>query len=123
MYGGKEEPIINAYSDATFQTNHDGSRSQLGFVFCLNGSVVSWKSSKQETVADYTTKFEYIVASDAAKEAIWIKKFIYKLGVVPSILDLVDLFCNNNGSSHKLRRPNHTRNPNTYSGDSISFER
>jgi hypothetical protein len=30
------------------------------------------------------------------KEVVWIKKFINKLGVVPSIVDLVALYCNNN---------------------------
>ena len=66
--------------------------------FCLNGGFVSWKSSKQETVADSTIESEYIVASDAAKEVVWIKKLVTELGVVPSILDLVDLFCDNNGA-------------------------
>jgi hypothetical protein len=39
-------------------------------VFCLKGDVVSWKSSKQEIAADYTTEAEYIAASSAAKEAV-----------------------------------------------------
>ena len=98
MYGGEEELVINGYSDAAFQTNQDDLRSQSGFVFCLNGGVVSWKSLKQEIVADSTIELEYIVASDAAKEAIWIKKFITELGVVLSILDPADLFCDNNGA-------------------------
>ena len=59
-------------------------RSQSGFMFCLNGGAVSWKSSKQETVADSTTESEYIAALDDAKEAVWIKKFITELGVVLS---------------------------------------
>ena len=66
-------------------------------MFCLNGRAVSWKSSKQETVADSTTESEYIAASNAAKEVVWIKKFVTELGVVPCILDPVHLFCDNNG--------------------------
>ncbi|KAG8474765.1 hypothetical protein CXB51_031711 [Gossypium anomalum] len=62
-----------------------------GFVFCLNGGVVSWKSSKQSTVVDSTTEAEYIAASEAAKEVVWIKKFITELGVVPSISDAIEL--------------------------------
>ena len=98
MYGGEEELVINGYSDAAFQTDQDDSISQSGFVFCLNGGAVSWKSSKQETIADSTAESEYIAALDAAKEAVWIKKFITELGVVPSILNPVDLFCDNNGT-------------------------
>ena len=64
----------------------------------MNGGAVSWKSSKHETIADSTTKGEYIVASEANKEAIWIKKFITELGVVPSIIDLIPLYCDNNGA-------------------------
>ena len=47
---------------------------------------------------DSTTEVEYIIASDAAKEAVWIKKFVNKLGVVPSISDPVHLYCDNNGA-------------------------
>ena len=54
-------------------------------MFYLNGGVVSLKSSKQDIVTDYTTKAEYIAASKASKEALWIKKSITGLGVVPSL--------------------------------------
>ena len=56
-----------------------------------------WRSSKQDTVVDSTTEAEYIAASDAAKEAVWIKKFAFRLGVVPSITNPVDVYCDNNG--------------------------
>ncbi|KAK8980873.1 hypothetical protein V6N11_048003 [Hibiscus sabdariffa] len=66
---------------------------------------VSWKSSKQDTVADSTTEAEYIATSEAAKEAIWIKKFITGLGVIPSISDVVDLYCDNNGAIAQVKEP------------------
>ena len=59
---------------------------------------MSWKSSKQSITADSTIKAEYIAASDAAKETIWIWKFVSELGVVPSIESVVPLFCDNNGA-------------------------
>ena len=46
---------------------------------------------------DSTTESEYIAASEAAKEAVWIKKFITELGVVPIIVDLIPLYCDKNG--------------------------
>ncbi|KAL4285029.1 hypothetical protein GQ457_16G019150 [Hibiscus cannabinus] len=66
---------------------------------------VSWKSSKQDTVADSTTEAEYIAASEATKEAVWIKKFIIGLGVIPSISNDVDLYCDNNGAIAQAKEP------------------
>ncbi|KAK8597147.1 hypothetical protein V6N12_065623 [Hibiscus sabdariffa] len=105
VYGGEEQLSIKGYTDASFQTDKDDSRSQSGFVFRLNGGAVSWKSSKQDTVADSRTEAEYITASEAAKEAVWIKKFVTELGVVPSISDPLELYCNKNGAIAQAKEP------------------
>ncbi|KAI5433740.1 hypothetical protein KIW84_020850 [Lathyrus oleraceus] len=76
-----------------------------GYVVCLNGGTVSWKSSKQHTVADSTTEVEYIAASSATKEDVWIKKFISELGIVPSIVDPIGLYCDNNGAIAQAKEP------------------
>ncbi|KAL8101041.1 hypothetical protein AgCh_033067 [Apium graveolens] len=88
-----------------FQTDRDDYVSQSGFVFCLNGGAVSWKSSKQEIVADSKMEAEYIAASEASKEAVWIRKFRTGLGVVPSITDPDDLYCDNNGAIVQAKEP------------------
>ncbi|CAL2237085.1 unnamed protein product [Prunus armeniaca] len=51
---------------------------------------------QEKHYADSTTEPEYIAASEAAKEVIWMKKFITELGVVPSIESLVILYCDKN---------------------------
>ena len=56
-------------------------------------------------MADSTIEAEYIVALDAAKEAVWIKNFIFRLGVVPSITNLVDVYCDNNGAIAQAKEP------------------
>ena len=66
---------------------------------------MSWKSSKQETVADSTTEAEYIAASEAAKEAVWIRKFVSELGVVPSASSPMDLYCDNSGTIAQAKEP------------------
>ena len=70
LYGKEDELVVNGYTDASFQYNKDDFRSQSGYVFCLNGGVVSWRSSKQDTVADSKTEAEYITASEATKKAV-----------------------------------------------------
>ena len=71
LYGGKEdELVVNGYIDASFQTDKDDFRSQSGYVFCLNGGTVSWRSSKQDTIADSTIEAEYIAALKVAIEVV-----------------------------------------------------
>ncbi|KAL0286246.1 UNVERIFIED_CONTAM: hypothetical protein Sradi_7153500 [Sesamum radiatum] len=67
IYGGGEL-ILEDYSDTSFQSDDDDAKSQSGFVFKLNGGVVAWNSSKQDTTTDSTMEAEYIAASEAAKE-------------------------------------------------------
>ncbi|KAL0383043.1 UNVERIFIED_CONTAM: Retrovirus-related Pol polyprotein from transposon TNT 1-94 [Sesamum calycinum] len=63
------------------------------------------KSSKQDTRADSTTEAEYIAASEAAKEEVWMKNYIQELGVVPSIAEPVVIFCDNNGAIAQAKEP------------------
>ena len=63
VYGGNKELIVNGYIDASFDIVPDDCKSQTGYVFILNGGVVSWCSSKQSVVAGSTCEVEYIAAS------------------------------------------------------------
>ena len=105
VYGGHEELVIRGYTDASSQTNQDDLKLQQGYVFCLNSRAICWRSSKQETVADSTAESEYIVASEVAKEAVWIRNFISQLGVVSSIVNPVTLYCDNNTAIAQVKEP------------------
>ncbi|KAJ9552799.1 hypothetical protein OSB04_016844 [Centaurea solstitialis] len=106
VFGGTEDEIsVTGYSDASFQTDRDDFRSQSGYVFTLNGGAISWKSSKQDTIADSTTEAEYIAASDAAKEAVWLRNFLSDLRVVASISRPIDIFCDNSGAVAQAKEP------------------
>jgi hypothetical protein len=59
----------------------------------------------QDTVADSMMEAEYIAASEAAKEAVWIKYFVSELGVVPSASSPMDLYCNNSGAIAQTKEP------------------
>jgi hypothetical protein len=98
MFGGEEELIVKGYSDATFQTDADDSKSQSSFMFFLNGGVVSWKSFNQDIIADSTMEDKYIAASKAAKEDVWIRNFVSVLGIFPSASSPMDLYCDNSGA-------------------------
>ncbi|KAJ9567756.1 hypothetical protein OSB04_003722, partial [Centaurea solstitialis] len=106
VFGGSEDEIsVTGYSDASFQTDRDDFRSQSGYVFTLNGGAISWKSSKQDTIADSTTEAEYIATSDAAKETVWLRNFLSDLIVVASISRPIDIFCDNSGAVAQAQEP------------------
>ena len=48
---------------------------------------------------------EYIAASDAAKEAMWLRKFITKLGVAPSLDGPILLYCDSIGVIAQAKEP------------------
>ncbi|KAK8705149.1 hypothetical protein V6N13_048757 [Hibiscus sabdariffa] len=52
-----------------------------------------------------TSRYQANPASEAAKEAVWIKKFVTELGVVPSISDAMELYCDNNGAIAQAKEP------------------
>ena len=74
-------------------------------MFTLNGGAVSWNSSKQKVVARSTTESEYVAASEAAKEAVWMKKFIADLKVVPTIDKPIEILCDNTGAIAQAKEP------------------
>ncbi|XP_057996480.1 uncharacterized protein LOC131175825 [Hevea brasiliensis] len=74
--------------DIAYVVSMTSRKSISGFVFLCNGGAICWKSSKQTTTTDSTTEAEYVTTCDAAKEAVWIKKFASELQVVPSIEEL-----------------------------------
>ena len=61
-------------------------------------------------IADSTTEAEYVAACEAAKEAIWLKKFLIELGVIPASQSPITLYCDNSGAVAQLKEPhNHER--------------
>ncbi|GJT63902.1 retrotransposon protein, putative, ty1-copia subclass [Tanacetum coccineum] len=89
---------VTCYTDTSWETDRDDLRSQTWYVFMMNGGTVDWKSSKQSNTAMSSTKVEYIAASEAAMEAIWIRKFISELGVVPTNDRPIDMYCDKTGT-------------------------
>lgn len=104
VYGGNSLKV-EGYTDSSFQSDVDDSKSNSGYVYTLNGGAVCWKSSKQDTTVDSTTEAEYIAASDAAKEGVWVKKFITDMGVDTDSDKSTSLYCDNYGVITQIREP------------------
>ncbi|GJV16648.1 retrotransposon protein, putative, ty1-copia subclass [Tanacetum coccineum] len=116
IYGGNPEAElrVECYCDAGFETDRDDTKSQTGYVFILNGGAVDWKSSKHSTTAISATEAEYIAASEAAMEVVWIRKFISRFGIVPTINEPIKMFCNNSATLHFANEPGVQRGARHY---------
>ncbi|KAK1697773.1 hypothetical protein QYE76_014470 [Lolium multiflorum] len=99
-YGGDQELVVTSYTDASWNTDPDDSKSQSRVY--IEWCRISWASSKQCTVAKSSTESEYIAASS---EAVWMKRFIVELGVVPSALDPLVIYCDNMGAIANAQEP------------------
>ena len=56
-------------------------------------------------MADSVCEAGYIAASDAAKEAVWLRKFIIELRVVPSIDGPILLYCDSSSAIAQAKEP------------------
>jgi hypothetical protein len=68
------------YTDADWGGDHDDRRSTSGYIFLLGDGVISWSSKKQRTVALSSTEAEYMAATQATKEAVWLRNLLFELG-------------------------------------------
>eukprot|EP00965_Chrysotila_dentata_P212613 6187141-Pleurochrysis_carterae.AAC.1 len=70
---------VAGFSDSNWATRHSTS----GYVFMYNQAAISWSSKKQPCVALSSCEAEIIAASEAAKEAIYLRTLFEDLGLPP----------------------------------------
>ncbi|KAA0034955.1 gag/pol protein [Cucumis melo var. makuwa] len=102
VYGAKDL-ILTGYTH--FQTDKDSRKSTSRSVFILNGGAVVWRSIKQGCIADSTMEAEYVAACEAAKEAVWLRKFLHDLEVVLNMNLPMTLYCDNSGAIANSKEP------------------
>ncbi|KAA0051362.1 gag/pol protein [Cucumis melo var. makuwa] len=112
VYGSKDL-ILTGYTDSDFQTDKDDRKSTSGSVFTLNGGAIVWRSIEQSCIVDSIMEAEYVATCEAAKEAVWLKKFLTDLEVVPNMHLPITLYCDNSGAVANSREPrSHKREKN-----------
>ena len=82
---GDGDAFIVGYSDADYVGNVDNRRSTSGYIFTFVGGAISWRSCLQDCTSVSTTEAEYIAASDASKEAIWLSRLLGDLDIIGQI--------------------------------------
>ncbi|CAM8982760.1 unnamed protein product [Rhodiola kirilowii] len=79
------EHDLYGYVDSDFASNKDNRKSITSFFYTWAGNCISWKSQLQSVVALSSTEAEYIAATEAAKEAIWLQGLLGELEIETSV--------------------------------------
>ena len=93
--GGTQPISLAGTTDSDF-ANDPGRKSVMGYTFSLGSGAISWASRRQKVVAVSSTESEYVAASEAAKDALWLR--MLARGVTIPVDTATDLFCDNNSA-------------------------
>ncbi|KMQ89570.1 retrovirus-related gag-pol polyprotein [Lasius niger] len=70
------EEFLHGYADADYAECRIDRKSNSGYVFFVNGGLVSWSCKKQPVVAQSSTEAELIALNEACNEALWLRKIL-----------------------------------------------
>lgn len=99
--GASSSRIFVGFVDSDYAGDLDKRRSLTGYIFRFSGAAISWRSTLQSTVALSTTEAEYMAATEAVKEAIWLRNLVTELGVQQEPNSVV--FCDNQSALHLIK--------------------
>ena len=94
---GNEKPVLVGYTDSDMAGDIDSRRSTSGYLITYAGGAVAWQSRLQKCVALSTTESEFIAATEACKEMLWMKKFVHELGFTQ---EKYVLYCDSQSAIH-----------------------
>nr|AAK50412.1 Putative retroelement [Oryza sativa Japonica Group] len=77
--GGNDAVEITGFTDSDLAGDSDDRRSTSGMAFYFNSSLVSWSSQKQKTVALSSCEAEFMAATAAACQALWLRGLLIEM--------------------------------------------
>ena len=92
-YTSSSGVLLSGYSDSDWVGSVVVRKSTSGYCFNMGSTMIPWSSRKQGSIAQSTAEAKYIIASDACKEAVWLRKLISNL--FKGNLDSTIIHCDN----------------------------
>eukprot|EP00253_Pinus_taeda_P029949 PITA_29949 len=94
---------LQGFTDVDWAGSPSDQKSTSGGIFNLVSAVVSWYSRKQRSVALSSAKAEYMAASQATCEAIWMQKIL--VGLFDQRMDPIVIYCDNQSCIKLSKNP------------------
>ena len=70
-FGSDNQTEVEGFTNFDQAGNPNNRKLTLGYVFTYGGGAISWRSKLQDCTTILTIETNYITASKAAKDAIW----------------------------------------------------
>jgi hypothetical protein len=78
--GEGKRNVLMGWVDSDYASDPDTRKSVTGYVLSLNGAPVSWKAKRQDCVTLSSAEAEYVAASMAAQEVIYLRAMLQGFG-------------------------------------------
>ena len=102
-YAKQKSVTLMGFCDADWGGSEDDSRSTSGYAFGFGSGVFSWASMKQNSVALSTAEAEYVSASEATAQVMWLRTILDDLGEKQE--EATVLYCDNMSAISMARNP------------------
>lgn len=96
LYNVSEHSDLVGYTDSDWDGSVDDRKSTSGYVFHMGSGAISWASKKQSIVALSTAEAEYVAATAAACQAVWMRRMLRSLGQEQAKTTMI--FCDNSSA-------------------------
>eukprot|EP00253_Pinus_taeda_P012378 PITA_12378 len=96
LYNVSEHSDLVGYTDSDWAGSVDDRKSTSGYVFHMGSRAISWASKTQCIVALSTVEAEYVAATAAACQAVWMRRMLRSLGQEQEKATVI--FCDNSST-------------------------
>ena len=79
FYSNESKQKLLGYVDAGYLSDPHKAKSQSGYVFNYNGTIISWKSVKQTRVVTSSNHLEILAIHEASHECICLRSMIHHI--------------------------------------------
>jgi len=101
-YTKSDSNQIYGYIDSDFASSLDDRKSTYGHVFQLGTNLISWASKKQSIVSISSAETEYVAATLASCQAVWLRRILKDM--LHTKKDPTPIFCDNTSAIGLHRR-------------------
>jgi hypothetical protein len=94
--------FLHEYEDVVGRSPMDRKSTSI-YYFSLGSAMISWSSRKKGSIAHSTIEVEYIAASDASKEEVWLRKLVS--GLFGDKIETMMVHCDNKSCIKLTEKP------------------